>query len=320
MYGVHGITSAVKHQRKALRANGVRVKKKPKEPYDAIHVNWYGPLSYIQLIRAQRKGKTGVVFAHSGKDVEGGFTFSRYLSTPFIKWLSNFYSQGDVVVCPSQYAKDMVVEFGIEEGKTEIISNGVDQEKVQFSEEKRKRYRERFGLDRPTVIGVGQVIPRKAISTFVSVARKLPKYQFVWYGHRMNKLFMYDKEMDRAIKNAPENVQFSGYVEDIGGAFSSGDLFFFPSLEENEGIVLLEAATCGLPMVVRDLPVYRGWLEDEVNCLKGETEGEFVRLIEKGLKNQELRSRLVENGKAMAKKRRLENIGKDFLEIYEKFS
>ena len=319
MYGVHGITAAVKQQKKALRKNGVTVKTKPEEPYDVIHINWPGPVSFLRLKQAQRRGKMGVVFAHSGKDIEGGFTLSKHLEQPFIKWLSKLYNSGDRVIAPSAYTKEMIASFGVDGNKARVVSNGVDMDKVEYSETGRKKYRKKFGLDRPTVIVVGQVIPRKDVTTFVEVARELPDYQFIWYGHRMNRLFMFDKEMDKAIKSSPENVQFTGYVEDISAAFSSGDLFFFPSTEENEGIVLLEAAARGLPIVTRDLPAYRGWLEDGKNCLKGNDKQDFVRLLKRAMEETELRERLKEAARKTADEHRLEKVGRQYLDIYEDF-
>lgn len=318
-WGAHGITTAVEHQQKALKENGIEVKDKPTEPYDIIHINWPGPISYLKLKQAQRKGKLGVVFAHSGKDIEGGFTLSTYLEKPFIKWLTMLYNSGDRVIAPSDYTKDTLAEFGVEESKTLTVSNGVDLSKVEYSEEGRKKYRNLYDLDSPTVIVVGQVIPRKDVTTFVEVARELPEYQFVWYGHRMNRLFMFDREMDRAIKNSPDNVQFTGYVEDISAAFSSGDLFFFPSKEENEGIVLLEAAARGLPIVTRDLPAYEGWLEDGRNCLKGNDKGEFVNLIKKVIDDPQLKESLTEEARITAEEHRLKNIGKKYLDIYREY-
>lgn len=319
MYGVHGITAAVKQQRKALRKNGVEVKKKPKEPYDVIHINWPGPISFLRLKQAQRRGKIGIVFAHSGKDIEGGFTLSEYFEKPFIKWLSSLYDSGDRIIAPSDYTKEMISEFGVNHDKVRVVSNGVDLSKVEYSDEGRQKYRERYNLDRPTVIVVGQVIPRKDITTFVDVARELPEYQFIWYGHRMNRLFMFDKQMDRAIKESPANVQFTGYVEDIGAAFSSGDLFFFPSKEENEGIVLLEAAAHGLPIVTRDLPAYRGWLEDGRNCLKGDGKEDFIRKIKQVMDEEELRDALIEEARETARQHALKNVGKQYIDIYRDY-
>lgn len=201
MYGVHGITAAVKHQRKALSANGVQVEEKLNGSCDVIHINWPGPISFLKLKQAQHRGKMGVVFAHSGKDIEGGFTLSERLQTPFIKWLSALYNSGDRIIAPSEYTKEMISDFGVNTEKIRVVSNGVDLSKVEYSEKGRELYRNKYNLAKPTVIVVGQVIPRKGIETFVEVARELPEYDFIWYGHRMNKLFMFDRDMDRAIKN-----------------------------------------------------------------------------------------------------------------------
>ncbi len=319
MWGAHGITASVKHQKKALRATGVSVKEKPREPYDVIHFNWPAPISYLQLIQAKKRGKLCVVFAHSGKDIKGGFTLSHFFYHPFINWLVRYYNKSDLVVAPSSYTRDMVSQFGVDKSKIRVISNGVDTENVKFSSRKRELYRKRFGLEKPTVITVGQVIPRKAVRTFVQAAYRLPEYQFIWYGHRMNKLLMYDKKMDGAIKNAPSNLQFSGYVEDIKAAYSSGDLFFFPSHEENQGIVLLEAAICGLPLVVRGLPVYRGWLKDGINCLKGKNLNEFIKLIKQVMKDSSLKKKLTRNAYQMAQNHRLEKIGQELVKQYKEF-
>lgn len=45
-------------------------------------------------------------------------------------------------------------------------------------------------------------------------------------------------------------------------------LFCFMSHEETEGIVVLEALACCIPVLVRDIPVYEDWLADGKNVLR----------------------------------------------------
>lgn len=317
MFGTHGITSSVSNQRKALKSAGAEVVSKPVDDYEVIHLNWPGPISYFQARRAKRKGKLAITFAHSGRDVVGGFTMSEILAPMFIKWFKIYHRVSDLVIAPSQYAKRMISDFGIEDSKTRVVSNGVDASSVRFSPRKREIFRDKFDLQKPTVIGVGQVIPRKGLVTFARVAENLPQYQFVWFGPKMNKLAMYDRDMNKVLADPPSNVKFPGYVDDIQAAYSAGDLFFFPSHEENEGIVLLEAAIRKIPIVTRDLPVYEGWLEDDRHCLVGDGVEEFSGLIKKALEEESLRDRLTENAAEMAEKRKLERIGQKYLEIYD---
>ena len=53
----------------------------------------------------------------------------------------------------------------------------------------------------------------------------------------------------------------------------------FMSYEETEGIVVLEALACEIPTIVRNIPVYEGWLEDEKQVYKAETIKEFQEKI-----------------------------------------
>ncbi len=120
-------------------------------------------------------------------------------------------------------------------------------------------------MEGPVVFLVGHVIKRKGLETFVELARRMPAFEFAWFGPL--DLSLKDRETTRLIETAPENCTFTGYVDDIRGAFAAGDIFCFPTHEENEGIALLEAMTAGKPVVVRDIETF-GWLEDGVDALK----------------------------------------------------
>ena len=52
------------------------------------------------------------------------------------------------------------------------------------------------------------------------------------------------------------------------------------SHEETEGIVVLEALACGIPTVVRDIPVYNGWLREGQNVYKASGTDEFQQKAE----------------------------------------
>ena len=62
------------------------------------------------------------------------------------------------------------------------------------------------------------------------------------------------------MKDMPSNVMFTGYINNVPGALSASDIFFFPSRHETQGLALVEAAANGRPIVTRNLPVFREWL------------------------------------------------------------
>jgi 1,2-diacylglycerol-3-alpha-glucose alpha-1,2-glucosyltransferase len=122
--------------------------------------------------------------------------------------------------------------------------------------------------------------------------------------------------MHNKIRKRSFNVKFPGFVSDTPGAFSAGDVFFFPSYGENQPLVILETASLGIPMVVRDLAEYEGWLVHGENCLKGRTNSEFVSHLERLSSDKKLYKRLSEGANELAEANSLERVGKQLARLY----
>ena len=111
------------------------------------------------------------------------------------------------------------------------------------------------------VICAGLYFQRKGIEDFVKVAEKMPHVRFIWLGS-ISKWLIPKKIRDIVNGKHPDNVSFPGYFKGavFQGAMSGANAFFFPSYEETEGIVVLEAFASHQHVVLRDIPVYEGWL------------------------------------------------------------
>jgi 1,2-diacylglycerol-3-alpha-glucose alpha-1,2-glucosyltransferase len=203
--------------------------------------------------------------------------------------------------------------YGVER-EIKVVSNGIDVKKFKFSAEKRKQFREEYNLDGITVFNISHLFLKKGITTFVNVARKFQN-KFVWIGKRFRGVE--DFRTPKILKSAPKNVIFTGYIKDITAGYSGCDIFFFPSFCENQGIVTLEASACGRPLLVRDIPVYDGWLINETNCLKAKTESEFELQLKRLVEDEQLGRRLTENAHKLLKDHSLEKVGAQLKEVYE---
>ena len=117
---------------------------------------------------------------------------------------------------------------------------------------------------------------------------------------------------------APENVEFPGYVdrERLREAYCGADVFAFMSHEETEGIVVLEALACGIPTVVRDIPVYQDWLTAGENVYKASNSDGFLQCVE-GILAGALPD-LTAGGRIVAESRSLEAVGRSLREIYRR--
>ncbi|MDQ0362690.1 glycosyltransferase family 4 protein [Breznakia pachnodae] len=315
-----GIGRAMKHQMEALESQGIDYTTDPdSEDYDILHVNTYMINSSRLIAKAKKEGKKVVVHAHSTEeDFRDSFILSNQLSPIFKKIIMNVYSEGDYILTPTPYSKKLLEGYGLTQ-PIEDISNGIDIRRFDYDVEKIKAFRKYFSLkdEDKVVIGVGLYFDRKGILDFVEVARQLPEYKFIWFGY--TPLYTIPKHIrDVVNEDHPTNVLFPGYVKGpiIEGAFSGSNAFFFPSKEETEGIVVLEALASRQNVIVRDIPVFDPWLEDKVNCYKGTSNEEFVDLI-RGVVENTLPS-TKEAGRKTAEQRSIEEIGKRLKAIYEK--
>ena len=307
-----GLLSSYKNQKRILKQAGVEFTENTKDKdYHILQVNLFGPMSFYLIKRDKRKGRKIIGYAHNTpEDFEKVFRFSKII-VPFLKrWLVYMENQCDTVICPSEYTKRNMANHGV---KTRLIalSNGIDTNLYSFSEEKRVAGRKEYDLKKPTIFSVGLVMPRKSPTTFIKMAKKFPDKDFIWFGK------IYSGAMVKKLpKELPKNLKFTGFVDDIIVAFNSGDIFVFPSYEENEGMVILEAASMKKPLVVRDIPTYEGWLVHGENCFKAKNQEEFEKYVEMLLGNKDLREKMGEAAYGLAQKNSIENIGKRFLKIY----
>ncbi len=313
-----GFKTAYEQHRKALERVGVSVTDDPDSEYDLLHLHFFGPKSLFSLKRAKRLKIPVVVHAHSigAHDFADSFTLFNSVAPLYEKYLYYFYELSDAIFTCSQYAQEQLRAQGITK-PISVVSNAVDRERFRFSEESRQLWRARLGLKNFTVFCAGNVIPRKGVLDFLEVARRLPQIDFVWFGHLWPKLLTFYPQMHKAIENRPPNVQMPGFIEETPAAFAAADVLLLPSFRENQPMVLLEAASLGRPLVVRDIPEYHGWLIDRVNARLGRSVEEFVEIISELAENTHEWQRLSHASQELAEASSLPVVGERLKELYQ---
>lgn len=312
-----GFKTAFENHKKALELTGIEITLDPKDSYDLLHTHFFGPKTMFYIKQAKRKRIPVVCHAHSfgAHDFRDSFTLSNAVAPLYERYLRYLYNQPDMVMTCSQFAKDVMRASGVQV-PIEVVSNGMDTQHFQPDPEGRKRYRSKLGLSRFTFFSAGNLIPRKGVVDFIEVARALPEYDFVWFGKRWNKICNANPDMARCLDHLPSNVHLPGFVSDTANAFSAMDALFFPSLTENQPMTILESATLGLPLIVRDIPEYKGFLTHGVNCLKGQTKDEFIQLLTRVAQEDAVRERLHKGALALTKIHDLHHVGQRLSSLY----
>jgi 1,2-diacylglycerol-3-alpha-glucose alpha-1,2-glucosyltransferase len=314
-----GIGRALDHQKRALSSVGIDYTLDAEcTDYDILHINTYGINSNNMVKKARKLGKKVIYHAHSTEeDFRNSFIGSNQLSPLVKKYLISLYSKADYLITPTPYSKELIKGYGITV-PIASISNGIDLNRFERSNEKEKKFRDYFNVKtgQKVIICVGLYFERKGIIDFVELAKQFPEYRFIWFGH--TPMYSIPRTIRTIVKeDHPKNVEFPGYIKGdiIEGAYSAADLFFFPSYEETEGIVILEALASRQQVLVRDIPVYKGWLQDKVNCYMGTTNEEFADLIEALIEGKIPNT--CDSGYEVATQKSIERIGHDLKKVYE---
>lgn len=311
-----GQKASVENQRKILEQKGIDYTSQPDLSADILHLNNMGPKSIYYARKAKNKDISVVIHTHqTAEDFKNSFIFSNILAKPLKPYLKYAYSLGDLLICPSEHNQNIVQNYTKTSSK--VISNGFDSEKIEGFEDLRDEYLDKYDLEPPVVFNVGHVIKRKGLETFIETAEEMPELDFVWFGF-LNPLgegsasLLQGRDTKKMIENSPDNCTFTGYIEDIRGGFAAGDIFFFPTHNENEGMALLESMAAGKPPVVRDIKTFE-WLNHGENCLKAKKN--FISEIEK-LKDEQERKRIGENAEVKSEDFTLDKVGDKLLKTY----
>lgn len=255
----HGVHTAFVENIEALRRRpDVRVQANRVQGSDIIHIHTVGLFSLGVMLFA-KGGK--VVTAHVTPDsFVGSLIGAKYwygLAKIYLRW---FYNLADAVLAVSQEVVDQLQTMGVKK-PIHIMHNTIDTSAYRHTPEQKAEVRQKLGIpqDAFVVVSVGQVQPRKRIDVFVDCAKALPEARFIWVGGVPFKKFAANYgEMQSVMNNPPANLSFTGVIplDEVRPYYWAADLFFLPSDQETFGIVIVEAAASGLPVLLRDLPQY----------------------------------------------------------------
>jgi glycosyltransferase involved in cell wall biosynthesis len=228
---------------------------------------------------------------------------ANYLMHGLAKLEEETAREATLIVTISNYSLEKIQKhYIIDKNKVRIIPNGVDVEKFKpagSSEENRRK----FGLgDEHCVLFVGSLIPRKGLPFLVEAAKKMvkeeanTKFLIVGDGPLKNQL---TSSLEKA--NLLGNFLFMGNLEDdrLSAVFNCADVFVLPSIQEGQGIVLLEAQASGIPVVAFNV----GGINEAVRngetglLVKPGSTGELADALLKLLSDRALKEKMGSNGR-----------------------
>lgn len=208
-----------------------------------------------------------------------------------------------LIVTVSKYSAEKIVQlYKIDKAKVLTVPNGVDT-KIFKPLKDLESIKKKLGLDnRPCVLFVGRLIPRKGLTYLVEAAKNVVKefkqalFLIVGDGPLKNYVVSY---LER--HQLLDNFVFTGDVSDalLPILYNCADVFVLPSVQEGQGIALLEAQATAKPVVAFDVGgVRENILDGRSGFLVNPRNNELSETLIKLLDNSSMREKMGYEGRS----------------------
>lgn len=224
-------------------------------PYDIVHSQVYLYDGFILRLAAEEKIPVRISHIHPLSDI-GKNNFSRQIYRWIMtRWIAKYATH---MLYPSNSTLEAFQKICNCSNKyTDVISNGINLNLFTRNLNK-DSLRKKYGLpmDKPIVTYVARFVPHKNHIQMFRIADRInherSKVHFAMVGPSSELLYSLKEIADKR-----NDISIFVDMRDISELLIASDLFFFPSLEEGFGVVAIEAAAAGLPIVATNLPTIR---------------------------------------------------------------
>jgi len=219
----------------------------PRQPrYDVLHAHMAAPAGFAGVLAGKMLRRPVLVTCH-GSDIH---TYPKYR---FLRSMVSYtLKSASMIVFVSRALLQGAKDQGLFCSKGSVVHNGYDP--CMFEPGDKWTNREKLGLspDHKIVLFVGNLIPVKGLSTLLTAFAHLTK-------HMENALLILvgTGELETKLRNQSSSLGILSRVRFVGSVphgeiptwIRACDVFCLPSLNEGCPTVILEALSCGRPVV-----------------------------------------------------------------------
>lgn len=301
---------------------------------DVVHLQGSDPIGLATLAYARKHDIPVVTTEHNQPEV---LTESLYIPGFLRKpvngvlaaYFANRQDKGDYATMPTELSIEKLRQNKPAKVPVEAVSNGVDLTAFRPGPASDHIYNiYNLPKDVPVVLYVGRVDPEKNIGIVLKAFAnflyrhkldELSKTLFVVVGDGVDKNRLAGEAIDMGISGS---VRFLGRVtgEALADIYRLGDVFVTASEIETQGIVLIEAAASGLPLIAVDKGAVAEICQNGENgfLIEPKNVDKISSAIERILTDSELKEQMGKKSVEIANEHSLEKTLDKFLEIYTK--
>jgi len=213
------------------------------------------------------------------------------LEAPFPDNAQQIIDSACLILTVSEFSRVEICHyFDVDFDKVEVVPNGCDFSRFKsYEKEELDKIRKKYSLEKPYLVCYGGKSPRKNIDFLIEGYKKLDiknKPELVLFGQKINH------------ENDVCGLRSLGYLSDdevpkvLAGAMG----MVFPSYYEGFGLPILEAFSCGVPVICSNQASLPEVSQGNAVYFDPFDVDDLIQKINLFVSDQKLRSDLVENG------------------------
>ena len=196
-----------------------------------------------------------------------------WYNEPWYKNVPLYLKRAYRIISVSRYVKNSLVKYyGLLPEKIQVIYPGIRKNFTVITDEtKLESFREKFKISQPYILTVATSDERKnlkgILNVFSHIKNSEPNLKLVIVGDKeviQTPILSYIEKL-----GLMEEVYFPGYIEadELVYFYNLAEFFVFPSFHEGFGLPILEAMTCGCPVITSNVSFLNGKFVKSV-CIK----------------------------------------------------
>ncbi len=212
--------------------------------------------------------------------------------------------------------RDAVRVLGIDAERITVIHSGIPGKFFDVKPAAIAEVRARYKLERPFVLALGAIEPRKNIPTLIDAFESLPESLRAEFDLALAGPMGWADEATRA---RVRSVRYLGYIPeaDLAPLTAAAAVFAYPSLYEGFGFPLAQAMAAGVPAVTSNVSSLPEIAAGAALLVDPRSVSELRGAIEKLLLSPGLRAELADKGRARACEFTWEACAAKSLEFFE---
>ena len=288
------------------------------EKFELIHCHTPvgGIITRLAAAASRRKNGTRVIYTAHG--------FHFFKGAPLINWLIYFTAEK---LC--SYFTDTLITINKEDFSNAqhklnskkvcyVPGVGVDTDFFSGTRGKREALLKEISADENSIIllSIGELSDRKNHSVSIKALSQMKNDNvhlvIAGTGEKREEFLSLAKEL-----GVDGRVHLLGFRTDVAELLKSADIFLFPSIQEGLPVALMEAMSCGLPVICSEIRGNTDLIDDSCGVLCPATDAfAFKSAVEKLTEDGALRSAMAQKALQESKKYDIKIIENYMKDIY----